>query len=79
MYSDGVPSVPFLSALNLFLVGDTQMSKNVLNELYYNLTLQVLSEEHTEQTAKFQKIGEIQKAVRSNKLKREKDNQTIKI
>ena len=76
-----VVSVPFLSTLNLFLGGDIQRSKNVLIELYYNLTLQVLSEGHTEHTAKFREIGdliaeinfEIQKAIPSNKLKREDD------
>ena len=85
-YSHGAVSVSFLSALNLFMGGDIQMSKNVLSELYYNLTLQVLSEEHTEHTAKFHDTDDltaeinfkIQKVIRCNKLKREEDKQNYK-
>ena len=65
--------------------GENETSKNALTELYYNLSLEVLSEEYTESAA-YQAIGnlvveisfELQKSIRSNKLKREEDKEKNK-
>ena len=84
--SHGLVSVPFLSALDLFFVRNNETPKNALSKLYYNLTLQVLSEEHIDHVSLFDSISnltaeinlEIQKTIRSRKLKREKDEQNFK-
>ena len=60
--------------------------KNALSEVYYKLTLQVLSDEYTNYIAKIDAIRyltnainlELQKAIRSNKLKREEDKESLK-
>ena len=60
--------------------------KNALSEVYYKLTLQVLSDEYTNYIAKIDAISyltnainlELQKAIRSNKLKREEDKESLK-
>ena len=65
--------------------GENETSKNALTELYYNLSLEVLSEEYTESAA-YQAIGnlvveisfELQKSIRSNKLKRKEDEEKNK-
>ena len=57
-----------------------------MGKVYYNLTLQVLSDEYTNYVAKFDAISdltgemnlELYKAIRSNKLKNEKDEKTLK-
>ena len=61
-------------------------SENALSEVYYKLTLQVLSDEYTDYVAKFDTISDLaaeinlkpQKAIRSNKLKREEDKENFK-
>ena len=61
-------------------------SENALSEVYYNLTLQALSDEYTDYVAKFDTISDLaseinlkpQKAIRSNKLKREEDKENFK-
>ena len=65
--------------------GENETSKNALTEFYYNLSLEVLSEEYTESAA-YQAIGnlvveisfELQKSIRSNKLKRKEDEEKNK-
>ena len=77
-----IVAVTFLCALNLFLHGDPEKSKSALTELYYNLSFEVLSKEY-ELSAVFETIGDLsgeinlnlQKAIRSNKLKREEDEE----
>ena len=57
-----------------------------MGKVYYNLTLQALSDEYTNYVAKFDAISdltaemnlELHKAIRSNKLKNEKDEKTLK-
>ena len=68
-----------MAVLNLFLRGKNETSKNALREVYYNLTWQALSNEYIDYVVKFDVISdltaeinlELQKAIRSNKLKRE--------
>ena len=71
--SHGIVAVPFPCTLNVFLSGDPEKSKSTLTELYYNLSLEVLSNE-CESSAVFDAIGDLtaeinlnlQKAIRSN-------------
>ena len=77
---------PFIAAINLFLGRKSETSKNALKEVYYNLTLQVLSDEYTDYVAKFNPISDLaaetniklQRAIRSNKLEREEDEKNAK-
>ena len=63
----------------LFLSGDPEKSQNTLTELYYNLSLEVLSDEF-EQSSTNDTLSELfsgvssrlQGAIRSNKLNRKK-------
>ena len=61
--------------------GKYETSKNALSEIYCNLTLQVLSDEFTNYVLKFDAVSdltaEIQKAIRSNKLKGEEDKKNF--
>ena len=41
--SHGLVSLQFLSALNLFIGGSIENSKNAMSELYHNLTYETLS------------------------------------
>ena len=76
--SHGIVVLPFICALNFFLSGDPEKSKNPLTELYYNVFLEILSDEY-EQSSTYDAISELfaevstglQEAIRSNKLKRE--------
>ena len=60
--------------------------KNALSEVYYNLTLQVLSDEYTDYVGKINDISDVaaavnldfQKTIRSNELKRGKDKENLK-
>ena len=60
------------SCIKSIFCGQNETSKNPLSELYYDLTLQVLSEEYTDYVAKFDATGDltaevnlaIQKAIR---------------
>ena len=76
--SHGIDAIPFLCALNLFFGVNLITQKNALTELFYNLSLQVLSEEF-ELSPNYDAISEltadistnIDKGIRSNQLKRE--------
>ena len=78
----GIMAVPFLCTLNLILSGDPKKLKSALTELYHNLSLEVLSNEY-ETCAVFDAIGDLtaeinlnlQKAISSNRLKREEDEE----
>ena len=60
--------------------------KNALSEVYYNLILQVLSDEYTDYVGKINDISDVaaavnldfQKTIRSNELKRGKDKENLK-
>ena len=54
--SHGLISLQFLSALNLFFVGDIRTSKDVITELYKYLSLKTLS---WKQQIEFQKISDL--------------------
>ena len=54
--SHGLISLQFLSALNLFFVGDIRTSKDVITELYKYLSLKTLS---GKQQIEFQKISDL--------------------
>ena len=86
--SHGIVAFPCICALNLFLSGDPEKSKNALTELYYSLCLEVLSNKY-ELSPTYDVLSELfaevssklQEATISNKLKREEDkikNEEIK-
>ena len=54
--SHGLVSAEFLLALNLFFGEDVQLSKDIITELYKNLSLETLS---GEQQVEFGKISEL--------------------
>ena len=54
--SHGLVSLQFLSALNLFFVGDIRTSKDVITELYKYLSFKTLSRK---QQIEFQKISDL--------------------
>ena len=76
----GIVTVPFLCALNLFFGRELNYSKKALSELYYNLSLQVLSDEY-EISPTYDAISgltadistNIKNEKRSNQLEREED------
>ena len=78
--SQGIVTVPFLCTLNLFFGGELDYSKSGLTELYYDLSMQVLSDEYelsptcdaiSELTADI--LTNIENGIISNQLKREED------
>ena len=82
----GIVSVLFIGTLNLFFARDLTYSKNALSELYYNLSLQVLSDEY-ELSRAYKAIGDltadissnIENGIRSNQLKREGEAASYKL
>ena len=56
--SHGLVSLPFLCALNLYLGGEEQTSKNILTEIYSNLSLGALFSEETS-ALNFRKLADL--------------------
>ena len=82
-HSQGLVSVTILAALNLFFAGDPKLSKDAISELYYNLTLQVLSDEVNDVVFTFDPVCDLtaelnlllQTAIKNNKMRNEKDEE----
>ena len=80
-HSHGLVSVLFLAALNLFFAGVPKLSKDAISELYYNLTLQVLSDEVNDVVSTFDAISNLtaelnlllQTAIKNKKMHHKKD------
>ena len=70
--SHGLVSVPFLAALNVFVGGDKNISKNAMSEFFRNLTLQALSIEDDRIEIKFDEIEKLNKELKEAFLQEKK-------
>lgn len=58
-------SVQFLCALNNYLSGDREVSKDAMTELYHNLLMQALSKSNHEKSLDFNRTTELVKSINS--------------
>ena len=62
--SHGLVSVQFLAALNVFLGGDKNISKNAMSEFFHNLTMQALSKDDDRIKIRFEEITKLNKSLK---------------
>ena len=53
----------FMAALNIFLDGDSKISKNAICEIFHNLLMQTLSKSDESVLIKFDSISELLKSI----------------
>ena len=53
----GLVATQFLAALNIFMRGDSALSKNAMSEFFHNLSMQALSEDEKGVEMRFNHIG----------------------
>ena len=61
----GLTSVQFLVALNRFLGGDREVSRNTMSEFFHNLSWQALTNDNDSVKIKFEAITELVKSINS--------------
>ena len=74
----GIVGVQFLAALNRFLVGDIEVSRNAMSELFHNLSWQALTNDNDSIILEFDAIEALDRDVNillQNKIYREKSEQ----
>ena len=62
--SYGIAAVHFLAGLNIYFGGEKKLSQDVISELLYNLSYQVLSIDNKKKNIKFEEIIELNKNIK---------------
>ena len=62
--SYGIASVHFLAGLNIYFGGEKKLSQDVMSELLYNLSYQVLSIDNKKKNVKFEEIIKLNKNIK---------------
>ena len=75
--SYGLAAVQFINALNIYFGGEKQLSQNVMNEFFHNMSLQALNIDDDNVNIEFDAIIELNKNLKS--LIREDDRSSIGI